>query len=181
MPEPFNPYAPPATSDAPPPTTEDAQRPRSRVPLVCGILSITFSGVFLVPLLIGVGGAVYYTTARPPAEAPATQPAKPSARTREPLSDSAAAVLGLAVVLLTPALLVLGIGQVRYKRWTSIGTKVWAALALLSLAATVLLSSAPADRAMSLVRAGPLIMFMAPYPIVLLSLYSRRVEASLRR
>ena len=177
----FNPYAPPASSDAPCPT-EPGARPRSRVPLVCGILSITFSGLFLMPLLVGLGSAaIFYTAARPPpAEAvPATQPAPK--RPNEPLSDSGAVVLGLAVLLLTPALLVLGIGQVRYKRWTLVGTTVWAGLAVLSLLTTVLLSSvASTDRFTHAARMLPAVICLAPYPIVLLSLYSRRrVRASL--
>lgn len=107
-------------------------------------------------------------------------------RARTP-GGSAVSVVGgvsaLLFLLLTPALLVLGIGQVRYRRWALTPTIIWAVLALFSLGGLVGMAAAdPQESGGALVGMITSFAFFAPYPILLLVFFTRpRTIAALRR
>lgn len=118
--------------------------------------------------------------ARPLPAPPA--PARPS-ETRSSAPIVLAAVVGLAFLVLTPALLVIGIGQVRYRRWAVKPTIVWAVLALASMACLLawgVLARDPGARpTLTMI---PSVVFLAPYPILLLVFFTRpRTIASMQR
>lgn len=103
---------------------------------------------------------------------------EPAARAKPEASQGVEAVLwivgplllGATFVLGTPALLVLGIGQVRYRRWSYRFTLIWSWSALAGLILSgVMLGIVNANRVASSLS----MLLWLPYPIVMLSLITR--------
>lgn len=115
---------------------------------------------------------------------------------------------GIAVAALSAALVVIGVGQLRYRKWARRAAVVWAIVALSVLVAMAVafvavigpaqaeamrviqhaqrlkVASPPSEgfgAIFSLSMAAMLAMFLAPYPIVLLALSTRRYVAEAMR
>jgi len=179
-----NPYAPPVTSEAPSASGAPSGRASSKVPLVCGILSIIFSALMVFVGISGVAYALLHARAERAAAAryPASQPAERPALGLGGASDLAALAMGIGLLGLTPALLVVGVGQLRYRRWSWLGTLIWAGLALLCLLLPLL--TALVQQADSRETLGHLfaLVLLGAYPVVLVSLFMRgRVRRALGR
>jgi hypothetical protein len=123
---------------------------------------------------------------------------KPSATTEAPSAadDTSAASqreapetpAGVAICLVLGlvggniALLILGIGQVRYRRWAARGTVIWSIVAPgLLVAAMVWNIAGPASTLAEGLALLPAIIMLLPYPILLLVFFTRpRVLASMK-
>ena len=182
MPFDENPYAPPAAAVELP---LSAPATRSVVPRVFGILSIVFSGLWVLTL---VPVAVYH--AATPPQGAAIRPASPASRpvaaeTAAGESDQMAGpaiCLGLGFMLGSLSLLVIGIGQVRYRRWSARGTVVWSLLALGVLAGSWTWATVVVKGGRPLMQLLPITLMLLPYPILLLVFFLRRgVVASMWR
>jgi hypothetical protein len=172
----FNPYAPPAATvdevAAPPPAE------RSAVPMVFGILSVIFAGLFLLfCLLAGTIGVL--SRPRPPVPAERVEPTRPHHRHTEP-PDGAMAIVGLGMLGGSIALLVIGIGQIRYRRWAARAAVVWSIAAPAVVIGGVVWAGmvASGDALFALI---PTVVLLLPYPVLLLIFFTRpRVLASMR-
>ena len=176
-----NPYAPPAGDDeVPSPVPEQVDR-RSAVPLVFGILSITFSSVLLVMMLFGTCSAVIGTITNARRDSKRAQIAE-----REPphaSSPASVAVTGVYAVLIAlpmpVALLVIGIGQVRYRRWALRATRVWSLCAIGLCVGHILYAAIARTEVVNVI---PLTILLLPYPVLLLIFFARRrTVASMNR
>jgi hypothetical protein len=166
----------------------------TRVPRTLGTLSIVFASVVLFFSLFGLIGLVVPILV---AHAP------PSSRPEDAaivagVSRMYGAMGGISALLavMSGALLALGIGQRRYRKWAAVWGVRWAVVALGAVVimawtmATMFSSSmfdmmaasnhaaaAPAHdvgRAIGMVYAVMMVMLYAPYPIVMLVLLTRR-------
>lgn len=192
MSECFNPYAPPAETGArsdpsPPPGGETV------IPRVFGVLSIVFSSVviFILALGIVVGFIAHRMKSKAPDQvsAPAKGPVKIVAEVQgnapaqaktakrvsaaRPLQEAAGVVIGVAWLLGTPLLLLIGVGQLRYKRWARFASLAWSGAVLLALTAVVALvalSSAKQDELIALLFLN---VFSSAYPMLLLIFFTR--------
>jgi len=212
-----NPYAPPAS------LSEPASLPRpaaaqSGAPRVFGILSIVFGSLMILGglgqiasgLFTGAMGTMMDDIAGPDAGAELEQ-----MRNAYAMLDSlmwVQVVQGLIFAGMSIWLLVVGIGQLRYRRWAALHSNYWGAAALISLVLIcglsigvvgpayqdffdAMMQSMPADEAPPPPEMGGLmgavggigsaigmILFYAPYPVLLLAFFSRpRIRASMAR
>jgi hypothetical protein len=175
-PEDINPYAPPVADGGPSPSPESASR--SAVPRVFGVLSITFSGLFVLLVAVSAAIGVYSSSARSggaPAPSVREQPMHPVGGD---LPHGAMVCLGLDVIGGTIALLVIGIGQVRYRRWAARGSVIWSVVVLaLFVGSGAWTAIATPLAALSLL---PTAVVLLPYPVLLWIFFSReRVVASM--
>jgi hypothetical protein len=189
-----NPYAPPSTSASPVQPYLDESGRRSLVPRVLGVLSLVFSGLALLFGLIFIGTSVAAYKAKIEVErelekleaeksgkkelrssAPSRTPKKPE----PPIPVMIGALLLTATLIFgTVALLVLGIGQVRYRPWSYRFSVIWSWAAIVGLVAGGALVALHRE---GVVAALMLIPWLV-YPIVTLSLITgRRARASLGR
>jgi hypothetical protein len=168
MTEAQNPYLPPSGSDgaAPPEIPFDPKSPPTSIPKVLGILSIIFAGVTIASSIMSscmgfLGGGLSSWAQKVPMktkqgqqtgpqaapEADKTQPssAKDPAKVREMLEHvgtfyTAFGLQGVVFLVMSLFLLVVGIGQARYRRWARGQTMVWSTAALLVLAGVVVMN-----------------------------------------
>jgi hypothetical protein len=182
--------------------------PHSSAPKVLGVLSIIFASLTLAMTALGglTTSAMQGSTG-----AMATSGAVGQAMARYQEAIRVPTYVNMAVlVVLSIALLMLGIGQVGYRRWAASLSAVWGALALVALGGMIAMSVvvlAPAKDAMlaELARGvgggreamiqravfssigGSWIAYLsllpyAPYPLVLLLFFTRaKVRASMTR
>ena len=173
-----NPYAPPATDEAVAAGAGEMRAPTS-VPLVFGVLSITFAAVVLSGfLLVGsIGLVVSQVASRVRPAAAQADAARPSSRRR---MDWPSIICGLSTVSVFPAaLLAIGVGQLRRRRWALRATRLWSLLGAGSLIAHTII-------ALSLWLPGrelvPAWIPLLPYPVLQLVFFSRpRVTAAMCR
>ncbi len=165
----------------------------TRVPRILGTLSIVFAALVLCGSLFGVLGlAVPALIARAPAPRP------DDAAMVASIGRMYGVMGGLSALyaVLAAALLGLGIGQLRYRRWAAVWTVRWAIVALgavlvtADLVATTFTQSLtgmlaagpnglgagaqPMSHALGIVYAAMAICFWTPYPLLLLVFFSRK-------
>jgi len=169
-----NPYAPPAGDDVEPSAVEEAPARSSAVPLIFGVLSITFSGVMLCFLLMGTGT---YMLARYGSRPPETE-----AQGREGVRTEVVIVTAYVLVVSGPmaaVLLAVGIGQVRHRRWALGATRLWSGTGLTLLGAHTLYALLAAKDQRALI---PVSVFLALYPLLQLLFFARgQTVAAMRR
>jgi len=167
-----NPYAPPAGDVEPPPGT-DAPARSSAVPLIFGVLSITFSGVMLCFLLMGAGTYMLARYGAPP---------KTELQRREGVRTEVVIVTAYVLVVSGPmaaVLLAVGIGQVRHRRWALGATRLWSGTGLTLLGAHTLYALLADKDQRALI---PLSVFLALYPLLQLLFFARhQTVAAMRR
>jgi hypothetical protein len=171
--EAHNPYAAPDVELGPAPPPSPAVR--SVVPRVLGILSIVFSGLFLISI---PGTAALQSLMQPPAKKVSPVLDEPPRNSESPPPPaSAESPVGVVICLILAllggsiGLLVLGIGQVRYRRWAARGTVVWSIVAPGLLVAAMVLAIVDSPAAgLSLL---PITVMLLPYPILLLVFFTR--------
>jgi hypothetical protein len=203
----IDPYQPPQTDGAP---IAPLDRAHSRAPKVFGVLSIVFSSLTLIGSLLGaLGGAM--STALRNVEVP-DNPKFAEARSMVQGLARIYRIIGvqsLMIALLSVALLVIGIGQLRYRAWARRFSLYWGGTALGAVAGMVLISvmllgpayhdlmTAAARTVRSRATVAPEmgldvlmggsaavleVLLYAPYPILLLVFFSRdRVRAAMTR
>lgn len=149
---------------------------RSAAPLVLGVLSILFGATLLVSTATGLLAldALDRSTQRQDPDLPAPQAGLMAAMTEQIIEVDprlrAMHWLLQAIGLWMPGpLLLLGVGLVRYRRWAARLTVVWSVAALLCLSGLVVL----AILTHTMGSLAPLILVLAPYPIVLFLLLNR--------
>jgi|GEM_PF-1653216 hypothetical protein len=214
-----NPYSPPAAgeTDWDPNVAMASAAPEATptsAPKVFGVLSIVFSSITLLTSLfsscLGLfgGGMTSLSGTIPGSGADA-------GRVKEMMEFmgtiyTAMGAQGVVFLVMSAILLVVGIGQLRYRRWAAQGSVYWSILALLVLVGVVILSYAvigPAYEKMFEViskggASGALpteltsklsgwiggstgiasVIFYAPYPILMLIFFSRpRIKAAMQQ
>lgn len=184
----LNPYAPPQGDDAPPPDPivapdEVGGRRRSAIPKVFGILSVVLSGLMLAyTALLWLALLTVSLSSRASSSGSSTAPAASFDLFRS-TGPVIPAVLGVCFTVMTVALLVIGIGQLRYRAWAGQWTVRWslAAMAQIVLApAVVLLVTREPTHITPMIPA--LLVYLAPYPTLLLILFTRpHVRAAMTR
>ncbi len=211
MSDPNNPYAPPQTSDLGVASLPPSGMPvHSSIPKVFGVLSIVFAA------LVGLGGLMESCSFAAAGFAGSMSHVGGDAKLEEmrPMMDAMKSVYtgfgfhGLIFLAMSIWLLVLGIGQMRYRAWASKQSVTWGLVALVMLGVMVLISVmiiGPAYRNMfdAIAHAAPhggevpkmpagigammggslsvmLVLFNAPYPILMIAMFSREnVRASM--
>ena len=208
--EPKNPFAPPRSSDLAAPTQTPGPgpiggEPPTSVPKVFGVLSIVFSSVMMLGGLLGscslCAGQVMSAVPRAGGEHAAEMRAL-----FEPMKTvySGFGLVSLIFLAMSIWLLIVGIGQLRYRAWAQKQSVAWGGLALACVGAMVainVLMIGPAYKEMFEAMAhmpemmkhggaapkmpagmGSLlggsmslmtVVFYAPYPILMLALFSR--------
>ena len=169
------------------------------VPRTFGILSIVFSSLVLVGSLFGLLGLIVPVALK---HAPPSRP-----EDAEALRLVSNMYLGMGLVsailsVMSAVLLALGIGQLRYRKWSAVWSVRWSVVALgavvvMAILMTRTMSStfgsitsmgelhnAQAGRAVGsmigLVYASMMVLFYSPYPILMLVYFSReRVRAAM--
>lgn len=172
----------------------DAASGVTRVPRTLGILSIVFASLILFGSLFGLVGllvSILASHAPPP-----TRPEDAAVLTGVSRMYGAMGGISALLSVMSAALLALGIGQLRYRAWAAVWSVRWsivalgAVLVMADVMATTFTTSlfdlmaagnrtaaAPAHdvgRAIGAVYAAMMVMFYAPYPIVLLVFFTRR-------
>ena len=170
------------------------------VPRTFGILSIVFASLVLVGSLFGLLGLLV-----PMFAAHAPPPARPE--DAQALRMISTMYLGMGIVsailsVMSALLLALGIGQLRYRAWAAVWSVRWGIVALGALVVMAILmtttmrstlgsiatvAEAPnpgaarqVGTAFGAVYAAMMVLFYAPYPILLLAYFSRdRVRAAM--
>jgi heme/copper-type cytochrome/quinol oxidase subunit 3 len=135
------------------------------VPLIFGVLSITFSGVMLFFLLMGAGTYMLARHGAPP---------EIEAQRRQEVRTEVVIVTAYVLVVSGPmaaVLLAVGIGQVRYRRWALGATRLWSGAALTLLGAHTLYVLLVTKDQRALI---PLSVFLALYPLLQLLFFARR-------
>jgi len=205
-----NPYQPPESPTAPMQDTQTAAGQPSSMPKVFGILSIIFASLVLVFGLMYVAFGVIFNVAEfmsqtVPPDSPNSAEMK---NTFGLMGDMYRGMgyQGVVWVVMSTMLLIVGIGQLRYRRWAARWSVIWGALALVSLviiSAIAVLIIGPAYQrffeAMNTMtkgggsaspgfNIGPVfgvataisnLIFYAPYPIVLLVVFSQKKNRAL--
>jgi hypothetical protein len=203
MADPNNPYAPPQSPDfgAPPPLPPESGVHTS-VPKVFGVLSIIFASFIG---LCGLGGSCSFAgvgLASSVGDLPGSK-----LEEMRPMMDAMKTVYmgfgfqGLILLAMSIWLLVLGIGQLRYRQWACRQSVTWGLVALVALGVMVaisLLVVGPAYKQMfeaiahSGSRSGEvpkmpagvgvmlggtmaamMVVFYAPYPVLMIAMFSR--------
>ena len=213
-----NPFAPPAAAEsnwAPPPQPTPVPAANAIVgPKVYGVLSIVFASLTLVLTLFGQGVGVASVKSEGVKNL-ITKPYKDKTKVKKIYDRYYQATAINSYVqsgiwlFMSAALLGIGVGQLRYRRWARRATVVWAAVALVSLVGFILvwyLYIAPSmkgfyealaqqvpsgsieettNRWMASLMGGPLIWILtalvyAPYPLLLLIYFTRdKVKAAM--
>jgi hypothetical protein len=187
-----DPYRPPAHLDyTQPAQTEDAVR----VPKVLGVFSIVFAIVTLVLTSLFL---YVYTAFQGMNEADVEAEVEVSPTEDEDVFDEQMRLLGeafdlemgliqassIGLMVMSAALIVLGVGQRRYRRWARIGSLIWAGLGLGLIATAIAYSYAVVQPAWEAILDGALtgdpegrsadwtsvlkyVLFI-PYPIVMI-------------
>lgn len=139
---------------------------RVRAPKVLGILSIIFGGLVLLDFL----GKLEATVAMGPPHLP---DAWPEMRGFE-LIVVVMFYSSLVTAAFSTALVAIGIGQLRYRRWALVATRVWSVLAIVFVVAqvTTLVALSGGDAGMVFMLVA-LTVLLLPYPIVLLRYFAR--------
>jgi hypothetical protein len=167
---------------------------KPRAPRTLGVLSITFAGIVLFGSSLGLLGLMVPALA---AHAPAPQ--RPEEAQAMALMVSMYRTMGIIsgiLLVLSALLLVVGIGQLRYRRWAAVWSVRWAIVALGALVVmAIIMVRAPAELMQTLTAAAPnppapgqaraagmalggiyaamMLFFYAPYPFLLLALFTR--------
>jgi hypothetical protein len=172
----------------------------TRVPRTLGILSIVFASIVLFSSLFGVVGLVVPVLLR-------HAPPSGGAAERQTLEMMSRMYLMMGLVsailmVMSAALLALGIGQLRYRAWAAVWTVRWAIVALGCVIVMAILVSQmftggffqmlaakspdaavgarQVERMFGAVYAAMIIVFYSPYPILLAAFFSRaRVRAAM--
>ena len=170
-------------------------------PRTFGTLSIIFAGIVLAGSLFGMLGLIVpvLVSHAPPSSKPEDAAA---------LKMLSTMYLGMGVistifVAMSAWLLALGIGQLRYRKWAAVWSPRWAIVALGALVIMAILmmstmstsfggmmdAAAPTPNgaagkqvgtAIGAVYAAMMVIFYAPYPVLLLAFFSReRVRAAM--
>jgi hypothetical protein len=158
----LNPYSPPVVGEIA--DAEPTNGRRSGVPLVCGILSIVIGGLLSLCFLFV---SIYERT--PPEDGP---------------WPASLILIAVAMLSLSPALLFVGVGQARYRRWVAKDTLIWATLAWIATIgfALLMLLEPSDDPSPPVATALSFVFCLGLYPTVLLALFFKRgVRASLVR
>lgn len=191
MAESYNPYAPPSEEGGG--TRSIAPTAETVIPRVFGILSVIFSSITLVVVLFGmlIGFAAYRFKTRAhnaPAEARASsadlqraeraeagqRPGAKKARARPTrLQDAAGGTVAGAWLLGPPLLLIIGIGQLRYRRWARLFTLLWSGLMILAMVAFVVLGAAGGSATDDLIASAVFAIISSVYPMLMLIFFSR--------
>lgn len=214
-----NPYAPPVAgeTDWDPQVAEEAQAPvRSSAPRIFGILSIIFASLTAVGSLTG-GCLGYLGKNMPQMHTVMSQGTQEPEKTAKAYHEFYRSTFGASVTssvvyfVMSLALLVVGFGQLRFRRWARSLTLAWGWAALVALAVVVtvtMLVVEPASTRMmeSLKETAPTgsldahfystmgsftggwfsvimtVVSYAPYPILLLYIFSKpRIKAAMDR
>jgi hypothetical protein len=178
-----NPYAPPTSSDREIPIASLLPAPSAptRAPYVLGILSIVFASfILLFGSCTGLGGFLASFEEAKKAEYPAASASDRSKARNEAHTSRVLAGFILSLSALSAPLLAIGIGSVRFRRWTLRGTRLWAAGALLHLVGLDVLSFLTLNTEAAIGWTTVSFFLLSPYPILLLIFFfSRRVSAVL--
>lgn len=203
MADPSNPYAPPQTTDqsGPPPLSPMSPSSTS-VPKVFGVLSIVFAS------LIGLGGllgtcsfAVTGAVGALPADSAKLAEMRPMMEAMKTLY-AGFGFQSLILLAMSIWLLVLGIGQMRYRAWAARQSVTWGLAALVALGVMIVISVliiGPAYKQMfeAISHAAPhgeispmkmptgmgamlggsmallMVLFYAPYPVLMIAMFTR--------
>lgn len=204
MADPSNPYAPPQSPDAggPPPLLPSSGPPTS-VPKVFGVLSIIFASLIgLGGLLSSCGLAMGGVMGSIPADSAKLEEMRPMMQAMKTVYTGFG-LQGVILLSMSIWLLVLGIGQMRYRAWACRQSVTWGLAALVALAAMVAIAVVivgPAYKQMfeAIAHAAPhtgdvaptkmpsgmgtmlggsmaamMVIFYAPYPILMIAMFSR--------
>lgn len=185
-----NPYAPPGVD-----TFEHRDRHhhgdvvRSAVPRVFGIMSIVFSSLFGLLLLMSMASMLPTTaknSANDAAEAAEVDAVRITAAMRNGdeqyhkhtwLNVAGSGILLLLLAAGTPALLFIGVGQVRYRCWSAKATVIWGAVIVGGLSLTFILGGVAtivgAAQFASMLPAIPGLVALSIYPILLIVFFSK--------
>lgn len=172
----------------------------TRAPRTIGVLSITFAAIVLFFSLFGMLSFLVPTMVR---SAPATRPEDAAALAAMSGTYTAAGLMSAMLAVMSALLLALGIGQLRYRKWAAVWSVRWAVVALGCVALMAIWmvrmpgqmmhaiaanapSGPPPEAAgavgtiMGVVYAAMMVFFYAPYPIVLLVMFTRpRLRAAM--
>ncbi|MBW2733134.1 MAG: hypothetical protein JRH20_12145 [Deltaproteobacteria bacterium] len=180
----INPYAPPGHTSGPKPQ-EPLPVGGSVIPRVFGILSIVFSSLTIVMLMLGFvvglvaserrGKAKQAAAIAPEAEdtSEVGQEASKSKTRANSVQAGAGICVGVAWLLGPFFLLAIGIGQLRYKRWARLATLGWSGVVLLAMAAFFVLAAFGGMGIAELIPFAFLTVFSCAYPVLLLVFFSR--------
>jgi Na+-driven multidrug efflux pump len=170
------------------------------VPRTFGILSIVFASLVLVGSLFSmVGLIVPVMLSHAP---PSARPEDAQALKLVSTMYLGMGIIGCVLAVMSSLLLALGIGQLRYRRWAAVWSTRWAIVALGSIVVMAIILTSTASSvagdvagaahatdaasarhvgaAFGAIYAVMLVLFYAPYPILLLAYFSRdRVRAAM--
>jgi uncharacterized membrane protein len=167
----------------------------TRVPRTFGILSIVFASIVLVSSLFGVLGLMVPALI---AHAPPPRPEDKQALEFVSRMYTAMGIISVMLAVMSGALLALGIGQLRYRQWAHVWTVRWGIVALgvvviMAIVMAKFFTSSIFDvmaqnpntasdqaamrgvgNAFGAIYASMIVVFYAPYPILLMIFFSRR-------
>ena len=170
------------------------------VPRTFGILSIVFSSLLLVGSLFGLLGLIVPVLLKH--APPPTRPEDAAA-----LQLMSSMYLGMGVVsaifsVMSALLLALGIGQLRYRKWAAVWSVRWGGVALGAVVVMAIVmtktmgatfgsiggvmpngnpqAARTVGSAIGIIYASMMVVFLSPYPILMLVYFSReRVRAAM--
>ena len=168
-------------------------------PRTFGILSIVFSSLVLVGSLFGLVGLIVPVALK---HAPPTRPEDAQALAMLSSMYTCMGVISAILTVMSSALLALGIGQLRYRKWAAVWSVRWSIVALGALVVMAILmttmmrstfsgigelSQSPNPEAaqqvgsmIGIVYAAMMVLFYSPYPILMLVYFSReRIRAAM--
>ena len=141
-----SPYQPPTAELSQPAAPLPDLKPseRSPAPKVFGVLSIIFASIVLLFAAIGLLGAVATRAAETMGAAPGADPAKAAevAAMMGPMAKvyGGIGLQSLILFVMSAALLVIGIGQLRYRAWACRWSVTWGVAGLVCVALMVAIS-----------------------------------------
>jgi len=169
------------------------------VPRTFGILSIVFSSLVLVGSLFGLLGLIVPVALK---HAPPTRPEDAQAMAMLSSMYTCMGLISAILTVMSSALLALGIGQLRYRKWAAVWSVRWAIVALGAVVVMAILMTTTMRSTLGsvatmggagnpqaarevgsmfgLIYASMVVVFYSPYPILMLVYFSReRVRAAM--
>lgn len=131
---------------AQPPAPPVGRRGLSRVPKVCGVLSIVFASIVLIPALpMSCGSLAGAGMSDMVARSGIGGEQMVSEELIQPMADALSTIylglglINLMLVVLSGVLIGMGVGQLRYRAWAIKGSIYWGVCGMISVGLTVLL------------------------------------------
>jgi hypothetical protein len=170
------------------------------VPRTFGILSIVFSSLVLVGSLFGLLGLIVPVALK---HAPPTRPEDAQAMAMLSSMYTCMGLISAILTVMSSALLALGIGQLRYRKWAAVWSPRWSIVALGALVVMAILmttmmrstfgsigemgganrdphAAQAVGSMIGVVYGAMMVLFYSPYPILMLVYFSReRVRAAM--